>query len=262
MNDANYRDEANNIDYKDSIYINQEAYPFYSSYIDRTRESQRILCMPTFTPTEHGPWALFLFLCHRLQFVINVSQVPVDSFFSFSTCSKRRTESYETEETFSNESSNGNITFIKANLHSCQFTIQKPFDEHGLTIGIGNSIPSSRTFYDIYGQTTDVSCLYGPIPHHHLINSTQPFLVYIDFIPLTHFPPPYSLQKIIIRLYQCGHILEQQITKGRSDQDDDYLTFLSSCILQQTMIILFRFPSLLSSSIIQNTIKNITLLPL
>ena len=250
----------NDTNYTDCVYINQEAHPFYSSYIDRTRESQCTLCMPTFTPTEHGPWALFLFLCHRLQFVVNVSQIPIDSFFSFSACPRRRTESYHTEETLS---SIGNVTFIKANLHTCQFTIQKPFDEIGFTVGLGNSIPSSRTFYDIYGQITDASCLYGPIPHHHLINSTKPFLVYIDFIPLTHFPSPYSLQKIIIRLYQHGHVLEQQITKGRSDQEDDYLTFLSSCLLQQTMMITFRLSSLLlSSSIIQNIIENISLLPL
>lgn len=241
------------------MYINQKAFPFYSFYITPTEEYQCILCMSTFTPTKHGPWALFLILCHRLQFVVNLSQVPMDSFFYYSSFPRRRTQTFSTDET----SSLGNLTFMKANPNTFLFSIHKPFDDKGIIVGIGQSIPSHRTFYDLHGQITDVSSLYGPIEHHHLVQSIKPFIVYIDFIPHTFSSPPYYLEKIVIRLCQNGHVLEQQITKGRSDQEDDYLSFLSSFLHETTMLMKFRFPSfLVQSSSLPSLIDNITLLHL
>jgi hypothetical protein len=283
MNNSNSSNSSNSANKEEEplLYVNLQGYPFYlfeknSSSVVRSDFSsthlnyskfgpvQLSLCMPTFTPSENGPWALFHLLRHRLQFVVNVSQVPRDYLFSFYSCGLHATELYR--DAFSGV---GEINFMDANRDFFHMTLQKPFDLDGFRIGTGSGAYKSCThlFYDLSGRVTDTSLLYG---YHEdcLINTHFPFLVYIDFIA-NSLSPPHLLNTITIRLCQHENTIEQKITKGRSSQEDDYLSILSSFIIQPTMtmtLLLWKQPESLEieekKENIESTIYQITLLPL
>ena len=81
--------------------------------------------------------------------------------------------------------------------------------------------------------------------------------------------PPHLLNTITIRLSQHENTIEQKITKGRSSQEDDYLSILSSFVIQRNMtmsMLLWKRPDSpekeeKEEENIESSIYQITLLP-
>jgi len=153
-----------------------------------------------------GNWTYFSLLGKTLSWNVDLSNVPCGLNATFYSVHLAQGMGYR--DACATFPTTTELDFMEANQHAWHTTLHRSSGDCGSAppVGIGGTISDPRyLFYDVSGQQTNTSLLYGP-GSTYTINTLVPFQATMNFIQDDH----HILQSVVITLHQAGNTIGQR----------------------------------------------------